>query len=63
MDNYVSNLSAEMLKRAKDEFGEDEQLGESSLIAIRDWIKKQPHLVSTMNTGILIFQKINNKEF
>ena len=52
MDNYVGNLSAEMLKRAKDEFGEDEQLRESSLIAIRDWIKKQPHLVSTLNTGI-----------
>ena len=50
-DNYVSTLGPEMLRRAKDEFGETERLRETTLIAIREWIKKQPHLVSSMSTG------------
>ena len=48
---YFTSLSSEILKRAKDEFGEDEKLREKSLISIRDWIKKQPHLVSSMTKG------------
>ena len=50
-DNYVSTLGPEMLRRAKDEFGETERLRETTLIAIREWIKKQPHLVSSMTKG------------
>lgn len=50
-DNYVTTLGPEMLGRAEDEFGETERLRETSLIAIREWIKKQPHLVSFMTTG------------
>ena len=42
-DSYVTTLSPEILKRAKDELGEYEDLREKSLIAIRDWIQKQPH--------------------
>ena len=51
-DNYVTTLGPEMLKRAKDEFGEIERLRETNIIAMRDWIKKQPHLVSSMTTSI-----------
>ena len=45
---YVTTLSSEMLDRVQDVFGEDEKLREEILISIRDWINKQPHLVSSM---------------
>lgn len=45
-DCVVTTLSPEMLKRAKEEFGEDDYLRESSIIAIRLWLKEQPHLKS-----------------
>ncbi len=51
-DNYVTTLGPEMLKRAKDEFGEIERLRETNIIAMRDWIKKQPHFMSSMTTSI-----------
>ena len=49
--HYVTSLSSEMLKRAKGEFDEDEKLRVEILISVRDWIKKQPHLVSSMTQG------------
>ena len=42
----LTTLSPEMLKRAKDELGEDDHLRASSITAIRQWLKKQPHLKS-----------------
>ena len=54
-DSYITTLSPEILKMAKDEFGEDDHLRENSLIAIRDWIKKQPHLLSSITTGKLCY--------
>lgn len=48
--DYVTTLSPEVLKRAEDELGEDEQRREDSVLAIREWVKKQPHL-KAMPTG------------
>ena len=48
--DYVTTLSPEILKRAEDELGEDEQRREDSVLAIREWVKKQPHL-KAMSTG------------
>lgn len=41
-----TTLSPEILKKAKEELGEDDNLRVSSITAIRQWIKKQPHLKS-----------------
>ena len=48
---YVSTLSPEIKQKARDELGEDEQKRNDSVIAIREWLKKQPHL-KTLPTGI-----------
>ena len=40
-DSYVTTLSPEILKRAKDELGEYEDLREKSLIAIRHIYPKE----------------------
>lgn len=42
----LTTLSPEMLKKAKEELGEDDHLRASSITAIRHWLKKQPHLKS-----------------
>ena len=42
--DYVTTLSAEIIERAKIELGEDEQLRTESVLALREWAKKQPHL-------------------
>ena len=49
---YVSTLKPEIEQKARDELGEDEQKRNDSVIAIREWLKKQPHLKS-WPTGIL----------
>lgn len=41
---YVTTLSSEMLEKAKNELGEDEHLRTESVLALREWLKKQPHL-------------------
>ena len=43
---YVSILKPEIEQIARDELGEDEQKRNDSVIAIREWLKKQPHLKS-----------------
>jgi hypothetical protein len=48
--DYVTTLSPEILKKAKEELGEDEQRRIDSVMAIREWVKKQPHL-QAMPTG------------
>lgn len=49
--DYVTTLPSEILEKAKEELGEDEHLRTESVGALREWIKKQPHL-STMPTGL-----------
>ena len=44
--NYASKLDAAILERARVELGEDEQRREQSVAIIREWLKKQPHLVN-----------------
>lgn len=41
---YVTTLSSEMLEKAKNELGEDEHSRTESVLALREWLKKQPHL-------------------
>lgn len=48
--DYVSTLPSEILEKAKNELGEDEHLRNESLMALREWVKKQPHL-SAMPVG------------
>ncbi len=45
-NDCVTTLCPEMLKRAKKELGENDYLRESSITAIRQWLKMQPHLQS-----------------
>ncbi|XP_046459127.1 retinol-binding protein pinta-like isoform X4 [Daphnia pulex] len=42
--DYVTTLSPEILERAEKELGEDEHLRTQSVLALREWAKKQPHL-------------------
>lgn len=49
-EDYVTTLSLEILEQAKNELGEDEHLRNQSLMILREWAKKQPHL-SAMPTG------------
>ena len=42
--DYVSTLKPEILEKAKEEFGEDEFVRFESVLALREWLKKQPHL-------------------
>ena len=50
--DYVTTLSPEILQKAQDELGEDEQRRTDSVLALREWVKKQPHL-KAMPTGII----------
>lgn len=42
--DYVPILKPEVLEKAKQEFGEDEFSRYESVQALREWLKKQPHL-------------------
>lgn len=42
--DYVTTLTPEILEKAEKELGEDEHLRTQSVLALRDWAKKQPHL-------------------
>ena len=42
--DYVNSLPPEVQEVARKELGEDDFLRNQSLDAIRQWIKKQPHL-------------------
>lgn len=55
--DYVSTLPPEILERAAKELNEDEHLRNQSVIALREWFKKQPHL-SAIPTGMGTFSFI-----
>jgi len=42
--DYVTTLTPEILERAEKELGEDEHRRTESVLALREWAKKQPHL-------------------
>ena len=42
--DYVTTLPPEVLEQAEKELGEDEHLRTESVVALREWVKKQPHL-------------------
>lgn len=48
--DYVCKLPPDVVERAKNELGEDEFRRTESILAMREWLKKQPHL-SSMNIG------------
>lgn len=48
--DYVCKLPPDVLEQAKNEVGEDEFRRTESLLALREWWKKQPHL-SGINIG------------
>ena len=39
-----SSIDPEVLQRAKEEIGEDDERKEVTLKMIKEWLKKQPHL-------------------
>lgn len=43
---YVSTLSPEIEKIAREQLEEDEARRNDSILALREWLKKQPHLQS-----------------
>ena len=47
---YVTTLSPEILERAAKDLNEDAHLRNQSVTALREWLKKQPHL-SSIPTG------------
>ena len=49
--DYVTTLRPEILEQAEKELGEDEHLRTESILASREWVKKQPHL-KAMPTGM-----------
>jgi len=51
----VTKLSPKMLEIVKEELWEGDNLRESSIKAIRQWLKKQPHLKSAC-TGIRLYK-------
>lgn len=53
--DYVSTLPAEILQKARDELGEDDQRIADGILAIREWVKKQPHL-QAMPTGNILMR-------
>ena len=55
--DYVTTLRPEILEQAEKELGEDEHLRTESVLAIREWVKKQPHL-KAMPTGMFFFSFI-----
>jgi hypothetical protein len=50
--DYVTTLSPEILEKAEKELGEDEHRRTESVLALREWAKKQPHL-QAMPLGII----------
>ena len=42
--DYVTTLPPEIIEQAEKELGENEHLRTESVIALREWVKKQPHL-------------------
>lgn len=48
--DYVTTLRPEILEQAERELGETEHLRTESVLALREWVKKQPHL-RAMPTG------------
>lgn len=48
--DYVTTLRPEILEQAQKELGEDEHRRNESVTALREWLKKQPHL-SAVPTG------------
>lgn len=56
--DYVTTLSPEILERAEKELGEDEHLRTQSVLALREWAKKQPHL-QAMPLGTHYSLKLN----
>ena len=42
--DYVTTLAPAILEKARLDIGEDDYLRTQSLTAIRQWIRKQPHL-------------------
>ena len=50
-NDYVCSLPADVQEQAKNELGEDEFRRTESILALREWWKKQPHL-SSINIGI-----------
>ena len=53
--DFVSTLPPEILLKARDELGEDDQRIADGILAIKEWAKKQPHL-QAMPTGNTIFK-------
>ena len=52
--DYVTTLKPEIIEKARDEFNEDEFLRAQSVQALREWLKKQPHL-QNLPTGMLLY--------
>ena len=52
--DYVTTLPPEVLEQAEKELGEDEHLRTESVVALREWVKKQPHL-KALPTGINMY--------
>ncbi|KAK4010341.1 hypothetical protein OUZ56_019487 [Daphnia magna] len=42
--DYVTTLKPEIIEKAEKELSEDEHLRTQSVMALREWVKKQPHL-------------------
>jgi hypothetical protein len=70
--DYVTTLTPEILERAEKELGEDEHRRTESVLALREWAKKQPHLqampLGTLYGFLIIFYydheiKINSQIF
>lgn len=57
--DFVTSLSPEILEIAKNELGEDEYLRASSIEAIREWLKKQPHLQTARRGSIITYINYN----
>jgi len=49
--DYGCTLTPEMIEKAEKELGEDEHRRTESVLALREWAKKQPHL-QAMPLGI-----------
>ena len=51
LDPSFLTIDAEVLRKAKESIGEDDERREQTVKIIRDWLKKQPHL--TYPQGVL----------
>lgn len=52
--DYVTTLTPEIIEKAEKELSEDEHLRTQSVMALREWVKKQPHL-HAMPLGICLY--------